>query len=111
MTGVLGLKLLYVADGANRLIGIRRGVAMELAELLNQTREERLNEVGTMPPCPFCQKPRVQRSDYVRCNPCGTNWLEGEDLSKNPLLSREPYLSSARGRGIKSSETDQSGIA
>ncbi len=51
-------------------------------------RQERLSEVGTMPPCPFCHTPRVQRSDYIRCNPCGTNWLQGEDLSRDPRLTR-----------------------
>jgi hypothetical protein len=51
-------------------------------------RLERLNEVGTMPPCPFCGRARVQRSDYVRCNPCGKNWLNGEDLSLDPRLTR-----------------------
>ena len=61
-------------------------------EQLEEARQARLNEVGTMPDCPFCQRPRVQRSDYVRCNKCGINWLNGEDMSKNPLLSREPYL-------------------
>jgi hypothetical protein len=53
-----------------------------------EARQERLAEAGTMPPCPFCLKPRVQRSDYVRCNPCGTNWLRGEDLIRDPRLSR-----------------------
>lgn len=45
-------------------------------------RQARLNEVGTMPPCPFCSRPRVERSDYIRCNPCGVNWIEGTDWSK-----------------------------
>ena len=60
---------------------------------MTKIREERLNEPGTMPPCPFCQRPRVQRSDYVRCNPCGLNWLHGENLSLNPHLSRAPCIS------------------
>lgn len=41
-------------------------------------RKERLEEVGAMPTCPFCGKPRVARSDYLRCNPCGVNWLDEE---------------------------------
>lgn len=53
-------------------------------------RRERLSEVGTEPPCPFCQKPRVKRSDYIRCNPCGTNWLQGENIFKDPRASRMP---------------------
>jgi hypothetical protein len=57
---------------------------LTLSEVMCQTREERLVEVGTMPPCPYCEKPRVQRSLYVRCNPCGKNWVQGSDLSKHP---------------------------
>jgi hypothetical protein len=41
-------------------------------------REIRRNEPGTEPPCPFCSRPRVARTDYVRCNPCGVNWLDSE---------------------------------
>lgn len=51
-------------------------------------RRERLAEVGTEPTCPFCQRPRVRRSDYIRCNREGINWLDGEDLTKDPRLSR-----------------------
>lgn len=39
-------------------------------------------------PCPFCKRPRSQRSTYIRCNPCGTNWLPGEDPSKDPRIER-----------------------
>lgn len=56
-------------------------------------------------PCPICLKPRSQRSDYIRCSPCGLNWLEGEDLSKSPLLSRAPYLAT------KSSKPELASIA
>ena len=59
------------------------------AELREQLRQDRLNEAGTEPPCPFCQKPRVKRSDYIRCNSCGVNWLDGEDISKNPAIERK----------------------
>jgi hypothetical protein len=57
-------------------------------------RRERLAEVGTMPPCPFCQRPRVERSDYLRCNPCGINWLLDERnlrdyLNRNPSACRD----------------------
>ena len=60
---------------------------------LTMSRKERLNEVGTEPPCPFCQKPRVLRSDYIRCNPCGVNWAMSEMwipnyLSKDPRVAR-----------------------
>ena len=62
-------------------------------------------------PCPFCHKPRSQRSDYVRCQPCGINWLQGEDLSRHPLVSREPYLSSAKNRGTSPTSTPENGAA
>lgn len=52
-------------------------------------RQMRLDEPGTEPPCPFCQRPRVLRSDYIRCNLCGVNWLNGEDLSKDPRIQRK----------------------
>lgn len=56
-------------------------------------RQEGLNEVGTLSPCPFCKRPRVQRSTYVRCNPCGLNWLDEEMhlpdyLNRNPAAAR-----------------------
>jgi hypothetical protein len=71
-------------------------------------RQDRLNEKGTAPPCPLCGRPRVQRSDYIRCNPCGMNWLKGEDLTKDARLSREPYL---RTKGIKPGPTEPSDTA
>ena len=62
-----------------------------VAELMSSTREERLAEVGTEPPCPFCQKPRVSRSDYIRCNPCGVNWSNDEMHLPN-YLDRDPRV-------------------
>lgn len=52
-------------------------------------------------PCPFCQRPRSQRSDYIRCQPCGVNWLQEEMhlpnyLSRDPRLSREEAARMAR---------------
>jgi hypothetical protein len=38
--------------------------------------------------CPFCGKPRSPRSDYIRCQPCGVNWLEGEDVNRDPRTDR-----------------------
>lgn len=67
-------------------------------------RQERLSEVGTEMPCPFCNRPRVKRSDYIRCNPCGTNWLEGEDITQDPRKSR-------RTRATASTEQETSGTA
>lgn len=61
---------------------------METAELMSQTRAQRLAEVGTEAACPFCRRPRVLRSDYVRCLPCGVNWLAGEDLEHDPKIAR-----------------------
>ena len=56
-------------------------------------RQERLSEAGTMPPCPFCHNPRVERSDYIRCLTCGINWLLEERhlpnyLNRNPAACR-----------------------
>ena len=62
---------------------------MEITAMLRQTREDRLSEVGTEPPCPLCGKPRVVRSDYIRCNPCAVNWLDGENLSRDPRIERQ----------------------
>ena len=70
---------------------------MQTAEEQEAARQVYLGEVGTEPPCPFCQRPRVRRSDYVRCNPCGINWFDGEDLGRNPKAERwEKFLASVR---------------
>ena len=62
-------------------------------QMLEAAREASRSEVGTMPPCPFCKVPRVERSDYIRCNRCGTNWLLEEShlpnyLDRNPAAAR-----------------------
>jgi ribosomal protein L37AE/L43A len=57
-------------------------------DTMQWTIEERLNEVGAEPPCPFCQRARVLRSDYIRCNPCGINWIQGEDIESDPRVER-----------------------
>ena len=54
--------------------------------LLEQKRLQNLP--GTLSPCPFCQTPRQLRSDYIRCTPCGINWLKGEDLNHDPSIER-----------------------
>lgn len=61
-----------------------------------EAREYRLGELGTEPACPFCQRPRVLRSDYVRCNHCGVNWLAEEMhlpgyLDRDPRVARSEY--------------------
>lgn len=62
---------------------------MELSQAsIQEARQAVMDETGDMPPCPFCQRARVQRSDYVRCCRCGVNWLDGEDLSKDPRSER-----------------------
>jgi len=59
---------------------------MEVAELMASTREQRLAEVGAEPASPFCGRPRVKRSSYIRCNPCGMNWSDGQDIFKHPHM-------------------------
>jgi ribosomal protein L37AE/L43A len=59
---------------------------MTLAELLCQSKEERLAEVGNGPSCPYCQRPRVTRSTYIRCNLCGMNWFQGQDIFQHPHI-------------------------
>jgi hypothetical protein len=55
-------------------------------------RRERLAEVGTEPPCPFCQRSRATRSDYIRCNRCGINWLM-EEFNLPNYLNLDPRVS------------------
>lgn len=59
-----------------------------------EARQERLNEVGTEPPCPLCGKPRVARSDYIRCLSCGVNWL-AEEMGLPDYLNKDPRVSRA----------------
>ena len=60
-------------------------------------RQDRLNEQGTEPPCPFCKGPRVSRSDYVRCCPCGINWLD-EEMHLPDYLNMDPRVARERER-------------
>jgi hypothetical protein len=67
---------------------------MALTRGLLALKETINSEVGTEPDCPFCGVPRVRRTDYIRCNPCGTNWLDVERhlreyLSRNPSVCRD----------------------
>lgn len=64
---------------------------METAELMGQSRDHRLAEVGTEPECPLCGRPRVTRSCYIRCNPCGVNWLD-EEMHLPNYLQRDPRV-------------------
>lgn len=58
-------------------------------------RIDRLSEPGTEPPCPWCHKPRVLRSDYIRCNPCGVNWL-GLEMHLPDYLNLDPRVARQR---------------
>lgn len=65
--------------------GLKNGL-LELRRLL-------ATEVGSEEPCPWCGEPRVKRTDYIRCNRHGTNWLDEERhlsnyLDRNPAAAR-----------------------
>src|ERR1700743_919752 len=78
-------------------------------------RLERLNEAGTEPPCPMCGRPRVTRSDYIRCNPCGLNWTNGEQAIDRHPLATQPTTSTGMeivsGAPTASSTSDADGRA
>ena len=62
----------------------------EMAELM--TKREAGGELADLP-CPFCGKPRSQRSNYIRCQACATNWIQEEMhlpgyLNRNPAAAR-----------------------
>lgn len=62
----------------------------EMQELMEKLKRE-VTEGGELKelPCPFCQKPRSQRSDYIRCQSCGINWLAEE---MHLMFKGKPYL-------------------
>ena len=69
------------------------GTGNDLTSGLTEFRRMLATEQGTEPNCPFCQVPRVRRSDYIRCNGCGVNWLDQEKelpnyLNRNPAAAR-----------------------
>lgn len=73
---------------------------MEMQKML--TREEQdamrqaaMDEPGTEPPCPFCGRQRVNRPSYIRCNPCGVNWLN-EEMNLPDYLNLDPRVSRQR---------------
>jgi hypothetical protein len=80
---------------------------MEVPKMLTLAEQEeahrlRKSEVGTEAGCPFCGVARVSRSDYIRCNGCGVNWLEEEMwmpgyLDRDPRVSRAEAARTARG--------------
>ena len=76
-------------------------VGNSLTEMF-QAIKDSLNAPGTLSPCPFCGVPRHQRSDYVRCQPCGVNWLAGEDLNKDPRNARmAAFIANARAHSLE----------
>jgi len=75
---------------------------MQTYEEQEAMRAQARNEQGTEPNCPFCQKPRVSRSDYIRCNQCAVNWLNEEMhlpnyLDLDPRVARRKAALTATG--------------
>ena len=58
-------------------------------------RKVAMDEVGTEPKCPFCGRPRVSRSSYIRCNPCGVNWAN-EEMHLPHYLEMDPRVARTR---------------
>ncbi len=77
-----------------------------LRENLLAWRDQLAKEVGTEAPCPMCQTPRVTRSDYIRCNQCGVNWLQGgENQSLDPRVERyHALMATARSKSASTSK-------
>ena len=83
----------------------------ELAELVLATKAQVMRETklgGTLTdlPCPFCGKPRSLRSEYVRCQPCGANWWDGTDLTRNPHAKPSPSGKILRMDEVRGSSAD-----
>ena len=51
---------------------------------------------GKLAPCPKCGVPRVERSNYVRCCRCALNWMEGENLDRDPRIERYEKMKAAQ---------------
>ena len=68
-------------------------------------RKAAMDEVGSAPPCPFCQRPLVSGSSYIRCNPCGVNWSPGEEISLDPRTSRTKATASTSRATVDTAET------
>ena len=88
----------------------------EMLELMEKLKRE-IAEGGELKdlPCPFCQKPRSQRSDYVRCSPCGINWLQSEMglpnyLNRNPSACRSEAARTIRGEIRSSAEQSEADV-
>jgi hypothetical protein len=84
------------AESAGLGSGIQEEEMADLEKMVVMTDGERearrqavLNELGKEPPCPFCGRPRVARSSYIRCQRCGINWLD-EEMGLRDYLNRNP---------------------
>ena len=87
----IGVRMANQGAAANANLPI--GTGNELTKGFRDYRQFLAEEAGSEPACPFCQTPRVRRSDYVRCNDCGVNWLDSEMhlpncLNRNPAAAR-----------------------
>jgi hypothetical protein len=83
---------------------------MLIHEQQEVNRQAALNEVGTEPPCPWCHRPRVSRSDYIRCNPCATNWLN-EEMHLLNYLSRDPRVARSEAARTASATKPTAGMS
>ena len=84
------------------------GTGNDLSKGLLEFRRMLATEEGTEPNCPFCQVPRVRRTDYIRCNDCGVNWLDIENHLPN-YLNRNPAAARMVIAMKKSAETSEAG--
>lgn len=74
-----------------------------MLELIEKLKKESV-EGGELEnlPCPFCKRPRSQRSTYVRCTPCATNWLQEEmHLTSNGKQYLEVNPAAARSEAAR----------
>ena len=119
LNGSRGWRTLRCVRGASVTIGEsqRRVDGVETQKMLTYEEQEAMrkaarDEVGTEPPCPFCGKPRVSRTSYIRCNLCGVNWspAEGEDITKDPRLSRTKITAHTRPESSDTAKTARSSI-
>ena len=69
---------------------------VELGKQLREWRRLLATEVGTEPACPFCKRPRLRRSDYIRCTPCGLNWNYDQDIFEHPHRRTTPVTGSTK---------------
>ena len=89
---------------------------METKSWYAMTPQERINEPGEEPDCPFCHNPRVMRSDYTRCNRCGVNWLHSEMslpnyLNVDPRVARRAAANAVAGNQTQLTADRQAGSA